>query len=167
MIELSIAESGDPKVSSDTRPDRDREFMALAFDEAKAGYEEGGVPVGAVMVKEGRAVGRGRNRRVQDGNPVSHGETDCMKNAGRRPDYSKITMYTTLSPCMMCSGTIVQFGIKRVVIGEAQNFEGNIDFLRERGVEVLVLNDERCIELMSRFIRERPDLWFEDIAGNE
>lgn len=145
----------------------DEKFMRLAFEEAKAGYEEGGVPVGAVMVEDGKVIGRGRNRRVQDGNPVSHGETDCMKNAGRRPNYSKVTMYTTLSPCMMCTGTIIQFGIGRVVIGENKNFGGNIEFLRERGVDVSLLNDRDCIELMKKFISERPDLWYEDIAGNE
>ncbi len=145
----------------------DREFMRLAFEEAKSGYLEGGVPVGAVMVENGRVIGRGRNRRVQDGNPVSHGETDCMKNAGRRPNYSKVHMYTTLSPCMMCAGTIIQFGVGRVVIGENQNFPGNIDFLKQRGVEVVLLNDPDCIELMKKFVAERPDLWFEDIAGKK
>lgn len=145
----------------------DRKFMKLACEEARAGFDEGGVPVGAVMVENGAVIGRGRNRRVQDGNPISHGETDCMKNAGRRPDYSGVTMYTTLSPCMMCAGTIIQFGIGRVVVGEERNFSGNIDFLRSRGVDVALLDDEDCIELMSRFIRERPELWYEDIAGNE
>ena len=144
----------------------DRGFMREAHAEALASYEAGGVPVGAVMVENGAIIGRGHNRRVQDSNPVSHGETDCMKNAGRRPDYSRITMYTTLSPCMMCTGTILQFGIRRVVVGEAKNFAGNIEFLSERGVEVVLLHDEACIELMSRFIDERPDLWYEDIAGN-
>ncbi len=147
--------------------EKDRQFMRLAYEEARAGYEEGGVPVGAVMVENGEIIGRGRNRRVQDSNPISHGETDCMKNAGRRPDYSKVTMYTTLSPCMMCTGTIIQFRIGRVVIGEDKNFAGNIDFLRERGVEVTLLDDNDCIELMRKFIEERPDLWYEDIAGNE
>jgi creatinine deaminase len=142
----------------------DQKYMDLAFAEAHTSYTEGGVPVGAVMVLDGRVVGRGYNRRVQDANPVSHGETDCMKNAGRRNDYAEITMYTTLSPCMMCAGTIVQFGIRRVVIGEAQNFTGNPDFLREHGVEVLVLEDAQCTELMTRFIEERPELWNEDIA---
>ncbi len=151
---------------ADTSAD-DKRFMRLAYDEAKAGYEEGGVPVGAVMVENGKVIGRGRNRRVQDGNPVSHGETDCMKNAGRRPNYSNITMYTTLSPCMMCTGTIIQFGIGRVVIGENKNFPGNIDFLKERGVDVVLLDDADCVELMTKFIAERPDLWYEDIAGNE
>lgn len=151
----------------ETTSESDKQFMRLAYEEARAGYEEGGVPVGAVMVENGEVIGRGRNRRVQDGNPVSHGETDCMKNAGRRPDYSKVTMYTTLSPCMMCTGTIIQFGIGRVVIGEDKNFAGNIDFLRERGVGVTLLDDNDCIELMRKFIEERPDLWYEDIAGNE
>ncbi len=145
----------------------DREFMRLAFEEARAGFEEGGVPVGAVMVEDGRVVGRGRNRRVQDGNPVSHGETDCLKNAGRRSGYAGVTLYTTLSPCMMCAGTILQFGIRRVVVGEAENFPGNIDFLSARGVEVVLLHDPACIELMRQFIDTRPELWFEDIAGNE
>jgi cytosine deaminase len=147
--------------------DNDHKFTALALEEAKTGYDEGGVPVGAVMVEDGVIIGRGRNRRVQEGNPVSHGETDCMKNAGRRSDYSRVTMYTTLSPCMMCAGTILQFGIQRVVIGEDRNFSGNIDFLSERGVEVVLLNDRDCIELMSKFIAERPELWYEDISGNE
>ncbi|MDH3316724.1 MAG: nucleoside deaminase [Gammaproteobacteria bacterium] len=152
---------------ADTSAEDDKRFMRLAYDEAKAGYEEGGVPVGAVMVENGKVVGRGRNRRVQDDNPVSHGETDCMKNAGRRRNYSNTTMYTTLSPCMMCTGTIIQFGIGRVVVGENKNFPGNIDFLKERGVDVVLLNDADCIELMTKFIAERPDLWYEDIAGNE
>ncbi len=152
---------------STTNMTDDHRFMSLALEEAKAGYEEGGVPVGAVMVENGQIVGSGRNRRVQDGNPISHGETDCMKNAGRRPGYANVTMYTTLSPCMMCAGTIVQFGIGRVVIGEDENFAGNIDFLKSRGVEVTLLDDPDCKELMSRFIRERPDLWYEDIAGRE
>ena len=142
----------------------DVRFMRLAYEEAETGYVEGGVPVGAVMVEDGVVVGRGHNRRVQDDNPVSHGETDCMKNAGRRPDYSKVTMYTTLSPCMMCSGTIIQFSIPRVVIAENTTFGGNEVFLRERGVEVIVADDPDCIALMRRFIEEEPELWNEDIA---
>jgi creatinine deaminase len=139
-------------------------FMKLALQEAELGLAEGGVPIGAVMVEEGMVIGRGHNRRVQDGNPVSHGETDCMKNAGRRPSYRGVTMYTTLSPCMMCTGTILQFGIRRVVIGEAQNFGGNIDFLTSKGTDVTVLDDPDCIAMMSKFIREKPAIWFEDIA---
>ncbi len=148
-------------------PETDQKYMDLARAQALTGYQEGGVPVGAVMVRDGEVVGQGYNRRVQDANPVSHGETDCMKNAGRRTDYADITMYTTLSPCLMCAGTIVQFGIRRVLVGEARNFPGNLDFLRERGVEVLLMDDPQCIEMMTRFIAERPDLWFEDIAGND
>jgi len=139
-------------------------FMALALREAELGYAEGGVPIGAVMVEHGAVIGRGHNRRVQEDNPVSHGETDCMKNAGRRPNYIGVTMYTTLSPCMMCTGTIIQFGIRRLVVGEARNFSGNIELLRSRGVEVTVLDDRDCVALMSRFIAEKPELWFEDIA---
>ena len=142
-------------------------YMKAALEEARVSYSQGGVPVGAVMVEAGEIVGRGHNRRVQDDNPVSHGETDCMKNAGRRSDYGAVTMYTTLSPCMMCAGTIVQFGIRRVVIGEARNFPGNEEFLRGHGVEVIVLDDPDCTQMMGEFIAEHPDLWFEDIAGNE
>jgi len=142
-------------------------FMRMALEEARASYDAGGVPVGAVMVENGEVIGRGHNRRVQDSNPVSHGETDCMKNAGRRPSYSSVTLYTTLSPCMMCTGTVIQFGIRQVVIGEDQNFSGNVELLRERGVDVLVLDDAECKALMSRFIAECPDLWYEDIAEEQ
>ena len=140
-------------------------FIKAALEQAKASYREGGVPVGAVKVEAQTVIGRGYNRRVQDCNPVSHGETDCMKNVGRRPSYSTVTMYTTLSPCMMCAGTIVQFGIPKVVIGETENFGGNEAFLRSHGVEVVVLNDPECINLMRQFIEEKPELWLEDIAG--
>lgn len=141
-----------------------QKFMAAALAQAKIGLQEGGVPVGAVMVENGQIIGQGRNRRVQEGNPVSHGETDCMKNAGRRPSYSNVTLYTTLSPCMMCTGTILQFGIPRVVIGECKNFAGNIDFLQEKGVEVTVLDDPECVDMMAQFISAKPQLWYEDIA---
>lgn len=151
----------------ETNEHNDHEYMKLAYEEAMKSYEEGGVPVGAVMVENGKVIGRGYNRRVQDDNPVSHGETDCMKNAGRRPDYSSVTMYTTLSPCMMCAGTIIQFGIGRVVVGENANFSGNIDFLKSREVDVALLDDQDCKNLMSKFIKERPELWYEDIAGND
>ena len=142
----------------------DLEFMTLAYEEAKQGYEEGGVPVGSVMSHKGELLAKGHNKRVQENNPIAHGEMNCIYNAGRRPHYKDVTLYTTLSPCMMCSGTIVQFGIKRVVIGENKNFDGNIDFLRSHGVEVEVLDDVQCTELMDRFIREKPELWNEDIA---
>jgi creatinine deaminase len=149
---------------ADTASIDDKRFVRLEYEEAKAGYEEGGVPLGAVMLEQRKIIGRGRNRRVQDGNPVSHGESECMKNAGHRRDYSKVTMYITLSPRLMCTGTIIQFGIGRVVICENKNGSGNSDFLKERGVEVTLLDDPGCIELMKSFITKRPDLCYEDIA---
>lgn len=139
-------------------------FMRLALAEARRGYEEGGVPVGAVLVETGRVIARGRNRRVQEGDPIAHGEMDCLRAAGRRSHYLDVTLYTTLAPCMMCSGTIVQFGIPRLVVGENRNFEGNLDFLGSRGVDVVLLDDPDCFALMRRFIAKRPELWHEDIA---
>lgn len=141
-------------------------FLTLALAEAQKSYDTGGVPVGSVLVEGGRVIGRGHNKRWQDGDPVAHGEMDCLRNAGRRVRYDTTTLYTTLSPCMMCSGAILQFGIKHVVIGEDENFSGNADFLQSRGVEVTVLNDVDCKALMARFIAEKPELWDEDIAGN-
>ena len=145
----------------------DRTFMALAFEEAKRSYDEGGVPVGSVMVLEGRVLAKGHNRRIQDGDPIAHGEMDCLRRAGRRPHYRDVTLYTTLSPCMMCTGTILQFGVPRVVIGECENFPGNSDFLAERDVDVVLLNDADCIALMRRFIDEKPKIWNEDIAEED
>jgi creatinine deaminase len=145
---------------------QDGRFMAQALEQAAASYAEGGLPIGAVMVEGGVVIARGHNRRVQDGDPTAHGEMDCLRRAGRRARYDGVTLYTTLSPCMMCAGTVLQFGIRTVVVGEARNFPGNPDFLRSHGVEVRVLDDAGCIELMSRFIAERPELWDEDIAGN-
>jgi len=142
----------------------DRHFMMLALDEAKQGYEEGGVPVGSVITADGNLVASGHNRRVQEGDPIAHGEMDCLRRAGRRSHYRDVTLYTTLSPCMMCAGTIVQFSIPRVVIGERENFEGNADFLSEHGIDVVLLDDTDCIELMRQFIDEKPSLWYEDIA---
>ena len=142
----------------------DERCMALALKEAQCGYAEGGVPVGAVLAIGGDIVGRGHNRRVQRGDPTAHGEIDCLRDAGRRASYGKATLYTTLSPCMLCTGAILQFKIRRVVIGEARNFAGNIDLLRQAGIDVVVLDDSPCIELMRRFIRENPSLWAEDIA---
>ncbi|NKB77065.1 MAG: nucleoside deaminase [Gammaproteobacteria bacterium] len=146
---------------------QDRVFLREAYLEAQGGYDEGGVPVGAVMVRDGEVIVRGRNKRVQENDPVMHGETDCLRNAGTLSDYSDIVLYTTLSPCMMCTGAILHFGIKRVVVGEDVNFPGNVDFLREHGVEVSLIDDPDCKALMSTFIKERPDIWYEDIAGNE
>jgi cytosine/creatinine deaminase len=145
----------------------DRAFMRLALAEAERGYDEGGVPVGSVLVEDGRPVAQGRNRRVQEGDPIAHGEMDCLRRAGRRPHYRATVLYTTLSPCMMCTGAILQFGIPRLVVGERDSFEGNCDFLAERGVAVALLNDPACIALMARFIRERPEVWNEDIAEGD
>ncbi len=117
-----------------------------------------------MLVGNGRILGEGYNRRVQQGDPIAHGEMDCLRNAGRRPHYRDTILYTSLSPCMMCAGTIVQFGIPHVVVAENRNFGGNEDFLRERGVRVDIIDDPRCIELMARFIAEHPALWNEDIA---
>jgi cytosine deaminase len=142
----------------------DKRFIKLACAEAKAGYEEGGCPIGSVLAEGSRLVAQGRNQRVQAGDPIAHGEMDALRKAGRQRSYKRMTIYTSLSPCMMCSGTIVQFGIPRVVIADATNFGGNEDFLRSRGVEVIVAEDKAAVALMRRFIEERPDLWNEDIA---
>lgn len=147
--------------------DADKRFLRIAYDEAKAGFDEGGCPIGSALAKGDTLIAQGRNQRVQGGDPIAHGEMDCLRKAGRQKSYRGMTLYTSLSPCMMCSGTIVQFGIERVVVGENVNFGGNEDFLRERGVEVLVANDPDCIELMKRFITEKPELWAEDIAEDQ
>ena len=138
-----------------------------AFREARTGYEQGGVPVGAVIVRDGKILARGRNKRVQEGNPVLHGETDCLKNAGLVDNYRNVDLYTTLSPCMMCTGAVLKFGISRVVIGENKNFPGNIEYLLQRGVDVVLADDLNCKQLMARFIEEHPEIWYEDIAGRE
>jgi len=140
------------------------ELFETALAEAQHGFDEKGIPIGSILVEEGRIVGRGHNKRVQEGDAIAHGEMDCLRQAGRRRSYRNTTLFTTLSPCMMCSGTIVQFRIPRVVIGENQTFGGNEDFLRSRGVEVVVLNDLRCIGLMKRFQDEYPEIWAEDIG---
>jgi cytosine/creatinine deaminase len=147
----------------------DQKWMERAFLQAQKSYDEGGLPIGSVLVrhlKDGGEilVGEGHNQRIQQGDAIAHGEMDAIRNAGRQRSYRDTTIYTTLSPCMMCSGTIVQFNIPRVVIGENANFGGNQEFLRQRGVEVIVLDDPKCTELMGRFIRERPDIWNEDIG---
>ncbi len=147
--------------------DTDRKFLRIAYDEAKAGFEEGGCPIGSVLAKGDEMIAKGRNQRVQGGDPIAHGEMDCLRKAGRQKNYRGMTLYTSLSPCMMCSGTIVQFGIRRVVVGENVNFGGNEEFLAERGVEVILADDAKCIELMQRFITEKPELWAEDIAEDE
>ena len=144
----------------------DQKFIRMAYDEAKAGYDEGGCPIGSVLARGETLVSRGRNQRVQRGDPIAHGEMDALRKAGRQKTYRDMTLYTSLSPCMMCTGTIIQFGIPRVVIGENRTFGGNEEFLRSRGVEVVIVNDAECVALMEKFIREKPQLWAEDIADD-
>ncbi len=141
-------------------------FMQAAIDEAQLGWNEGGIPIGSVIVHRGQIIGRGHNRRVQNGSPILHGEMDAFENAGRQPAsvYRQCTLYTTLSPCSMCSGAILLYAIPRVVIGENRSFMGEEALLRSRGVEVTVLDDPRCIELMARMMRDKPELWNEDIG---
>ena len=141
-------------------------FMQAAIAEARQGLAEGGIPIGAVIVHNGRVIGRGHNRRVQQGSAILHGEMDALENAGRRPAqvYRESVLYTTLSPCPMCSGAILLYGIPRVVIGENRTFMGEEELLRSRGVQVEVLQDEQCIGLMERFITDKPELWNEDIG---
>lgn len=139
-------------------------FMDAAVAEATAGMREGGIPIGSVLVREGRIVGRGHNRRVQEGDPVAHAEIDCLRAAGRQSTYKDTTLYSTLMPCHLCAGAVVQFGIPRVIVGEADTFAGAEDFLISHGVDVVTLNDARCVGLMKTFIRENPVLWNEDIG---
>ncbi len=146
--------------------DRDAEYLALAIEQARTGRDEGGVPIGAALVADGRVLGTGRNRRIQAGSAIRHGEIDALENAGRQPAsvYRRATMYTTLSPCDMCTGAILLYGIPRVVIGENRTFVGGEDLLRARGVEVVNLDSAECHELMRAFIAEHPEIWNEDIG---
>jgi len=142
------------------------EFMQAALDEARQGLAEGGIPIGSVLVHNGTILGKGRNRRVQKGSAILHGEMDALENAGRQPAsiYRESVLYTTLSPCSMCSGAILLYGIPKVIIGENSTFMGEEELLRSRGVQVEVLHDEDCIGLMRRFIESSPELWNEDIG---
>lgn len=141
-------------------------MLAVALDEARLGLSEGGIPIGAALFgPDGEVLGRGHNRRVQDGDPSTHAETAAFRAAGRLRGYAGTTMVTTLSPCWYCSGLVRQFGIGRVVIGEARTFHGGHDWLAGNGVRVVVLDDDRCAGLMRDFIAERPELWFEDIGA--
>src|ERR1044071_1077590 len=142
------------------------EFLRAAIEEARLGLSEGGIPIGSVLVIDGRIVGRGHNRRVQRGSAVLHAEMDCLENAGRlQPSvYRRATLYSTLSPCDMCSGAILLYRIPRVIIGENRTFRGPEEYVRDRGVDVQVVDSIECVELMDRFIREHPTLWNEDIG---
>jgi creatinine deaminase len=143
----------------------DRKLMLAAIAEAEQGLAEGGLPIGSVLANaQGEIVARGHNLRVQTGDPTAHAEVACIRNAGRRRDWDRLTLVSTLSPCIMCTGTSLLYRIPRIVIGENRNFQGAEDLFLDRGVELVVLDDSRCIELMSDFIREHPDLWNEDIG---
>lgn len=146
--------------------DEDRRFLAIATEEARRGLAEGGIPIGAVLVADARVLGAGHNRRVQLASAIRHGETDALENAGRQPAevYHRATMYTTLSPCAMCTGAVLLYGIPRVVIGENQTFLGEEELLRERGVTVVVADSGECVEMMRDFIQANPTLWHEDIG---
>jgi cytosine/creatinine deaminase len=145
----------------------DREMMALALGQARDGLESGGVPVGAVLAAGGRVIAAGHNERVQRGDPVAHGEIACLRNAGRRPSYHDTILYTTLSPCQMCSGAILLFQIPRVVVGEAETFAGDLGFLADRGVEIVLLDDQNCVAAMREFQQRFPEVWSEDIGGRQ
>ncbi|MEI6832097.1 MAG: nucleoside deaminase [Candidatus Omnitrophota bacterium] len=144
-------------------------FMVAALEEAKKGLAEGGIPIGSVVVYKGKIIGRGHNQRVQQGSAILHGEMDALENAGRQPAqvYRASVLYTTLSPCPMCSGAIVLYGIQKVVVGENRTFMGEEEWLRLRGVKVEVLQNEECIRLMSDFIKAKPELWNEDIGSSD
>ncbi|MDF3079173.1 MAG: cytidine deaminase [Sphingobacteriaceae bacterium] len=146
--------------------ENDIQFLQAAFAEAQKGYDEGGIPIGSVLVHKGKIIGSGHNKRVQEGSVILHGEMDALQNAGRQPAsvYKECVIYTTLSPCPMCSGTILLYGIPRVVVAENKTFMGDEEHLRSRGVEVDVLDHAGCYELMQKFIKEKPELWNEDIG---
>lgn len=141
-------------------------FLEIAIEEAKKGMAEGGIPIGSVLVIDDQVVGRGHNKRVQKGSAVLHAEMDCLENAGRisASDYRRATLYSTLSPCDMCSGAVLLYGIPKVVVGENDTFRGPEDYVRSRGVEVLVVDNQECRQLMEMFIKKNPELWNEDIG---
>lgn len=141
-------------------------YLQAAIEEAKKGLAEGGIPIGSVLVIDGKIVGRGHNKRVQRGSAILHAEMDCIENAGRltAKDYKRAVLYSTLSPCDMCSGTALLYKIPKIIIGENKNFKGPEDYVRSCGVELEIVNDPECIRLMEDFIREKPELWYEDIG---
>ena len=151
---------------SDQNMDTKHAFLAAAIEEARQGLADGGIPIGSVLVIDGQIVGRGHNRRVQNGSAILHAEMDCLENAGRlkASDYRQSALYSTLSPCDMCSGAVLLYQIPKVVVGENQTFQGPEDYLRSRGVKLEILNDPECIRLMREFIQAHPELWNEDIG---
>ncbi len=140
------------------------EFMEAAIAQAKQGRQEGGIPIGSILVKDGKIIGKGHNKRVQDGDPITHAEIDCLRNAGRIGSYKGTILYSTLMPCYLCAGAVVQFGIKKVIAGESRTFPGAKEFMVSHGVEVVDLNLNECEQMMSEFIEEKPELWNEDIV---
>jgi cytosine deaminase len=140
------------------------EFMQLAINEALQGLKEGGIPIGSVLTRHGKLIAKGHNKRVQEKNPILHGEMDCLNNAGRIGSYKDTVIYSTLMPCYMCAGTIVQFKIKKVIVGESKTFSGAREFMESHGVEVIDLNLPECVEMMEYFIEKNPELWNEDIG---
>ena len=144
--------------------EKNEKFIDAMLDEAKIGLKEGGIPIGSVLVRSDEIIGRGHNMRVQNNEPLAHAEITCLQNAGRLGSFRDTVIYSTLMPCYLCAGAIVQFGIKIVVVGESKNFEGAKEFMESHGVEVLDINSQECIEMMSKFIQENPKLWNEDIG---
>lgn len=140
------------------------EFIQIAIDEARKGLSEGGIPIGSALVRDGKLIAKGHNKRVQEQNPILHGEMDCLNNAGRIGNYKGTIIYSTLMPCYMCAGTIVQFKIPKVIVGESKTFSGAREFMESHGVEVIDLNNQECISMMEKFIKEKPELWNEDIG---
>ena len=140
------------------------EFLKAAISEARQGKAEGGIPIGSVLVRDGAIIGKGHNKRVQDGDPVTHAEIDCLRNAGRVGNYRGAILYSTLMPCYLCAGAVVQFGIKKVYAGEDETFSGAKQFMESHGVEVIDLQSEECKQMMRTFIADHPELWFEDIG---
>ncbi|MFX0107113.1 MAG: nucleoside deaminase [Candidatus Hodarchaeota archaeon] len=153
-------------MKQDKLSDKDKEFLQAAIDEAKKGLAAGGIPIGSVLVLDGEIIGRGHNQRVQKGSAILHAEMDALENAGRlsASQYRRSTLYSTLSPCDMCSGSVLLYGIPRVVVGENTTFQGPEEYVESRGVEVVVANDQECIDLMTNFIDQNPNLWNEDIG---
>lgn len=139
-------------------------FMKAAIDEARQGLKEGGIPIGSVLVRDGKIIGRGHNKRVQDGDPITHAEIDCLRNAGRVGDYKNAVLYSTLMPCYLCAGAVVQFNIKTVYAGENETFSGAKEFMESHGVKVINIDSDECKKMMTDFIRENPKLWNEDIG---
>lgn len=140
------------------------EFLIAAIEEARKGRAEGGIPIGSVLIRDGKIIGRGHNKRVQDNDPVTHAEIDCLRNAGRVGDYKGTVIYSTLMPCYLCAGAVVQFGIKKVIAGEDETFAGAKEFMESHGVEVINMQSEECKQMMREFIAEHPEIWYEDIG---